>query len=701
MSIKQRLVFMIMSMLIGMFVIAGVLSWSMNDLRIGGKLYNQIVSDKDLLADILPPPEYVLESYLTVYQLLDSEQTDKSALWKTMDRLKSEYETRKQFWATQSLPEDLSHALANSQKEADQFYRFVEQYRQHQSDQEGAVFVTQIQQSYAAHRAAIDVLVNASNAHFEAVSAESEKSLSLDVWVIVSVLIGVFVFSVFQGWATLKRIMTPVQQIQQVVARVSDGDFSARAPISGQDELSQLGRSFNALLDNVHASFSQSIDVSASFANGLFGHRMSESLPGDMGKLAATLNHSFDQAEKSVGVVISAMSALRSGLLLTEWNGNNRSSQFQGAWRDAVLDGERALQTRETVFMAVIHVMESAAKGDFSQRAEVNAAGLFGRAVKAINETMVTLEAVISEINRVTAAQSQGDLSTSVMVKADGQLNIMKDSINHSMMRMRSVVQQIANSAHVVGDVASQVSQGAHDLSDRVQEQASALEETTATIHEMSHAVQSNASNAHSASQLVGEMKTKAEAGVDVMKQTISAMSAISESSHRIADIVSLIDGIAFQTNLLALNAAVEAARAGEHGRGFAVVAGEVRALAQKSSDAAKDIRDLIQDSVNRVDMGTALADQSGEMLQAIQQEIMQFSDSIGQIAAASAEQTQGINQVNLAIANIDKATQENAVLVEETTAAAESMSSEANNLRQQVGVFRLSTNDTLYLNKN
>jgi methyl-accepting chemotaxis protein len=314
---------------------------------------------------------------------------------------------------------------------------------------------------------------------------------------------------------------------------------------------------------------------------------------------------------------------------------------------------------------------------------------------------MMQLESVISDINRVISAQSKGDLSMLVSVDAKGQLHAMKANVNHSVETLRGVVRNIASSAHVVGDVASQVSRGAHDLSGRVQAQASSLEQTTASIHEMSHAVQSNAQNARSASQLVSEMKSKAESSVGVMKQTISAMSAISESSHRIADIVSLIDGIAFQTNLLALNAAVEAARAGEHGRGFAVVAGEVRALAQKSSDAAKDIRGLIQDSVNRVDAGTALADQSGDMLQAIQQEIAQFSEAIAQIATASAEQTQGINQVNLAIANIDKATQENAALVEETTAAAESMSSEANNLRHQVGVFRLSNHSEICALKN
>ncbi len=690
MSIKDRLVLMIMGMLVGMFIIAGVLSWSMNDLRIGGDTYNKIISDKDLLADILPPPEYVLESYLTVYQLLDAEQTDKSVLWKTMDRLKSEYETRKQFWLTQSLPDNLQLALTQSQQDVDAFYRFVQEYKLHQNDEMTTAIISKIQQSYMAHRTAIDTLVSLSNAHFEAVSAAAENSLSRDVWIVVIALAIVILFSLVQGIATLKRIMHPLQQIQAVIAQVREGDFSVRSAVSGKDELSTLGRSVNALLENLQSSFNQSIELSASFASGIFGHRMSENLPGDMGKLATNLNHSFVQAEASMQMVGSILNAVKMGILFEHWSGKGHYAHLKGVWHSAVADGEQALKNREGVLHAILVVMIAAADGDFSKRTNFDANGLFKELADTIDCTMAQLESVIADINRVILAQSKGDLSMTISADTKGQLQSMKDSINHSITHMRGVVHQIASSSHVVGDVAVQVSQSAHDLSARVQAQAAALEETTASIHEMSHAVKSNADNARSASQLVSDMQTKAEMGVDVMKQTINAMSAISESSHRIADIVSIIDSIAFQTNLLALNAAVEAARAGEHGRGFAVVASEVRALAQKSSDAAKDIRGLIQDSVGRVDMGTMLADQSGVMLQSIQQEIAQFSGAIEQIACASAEQTQGIMQVNLAIASIDKATQENSALVQETTAAAESMSSEAASLRQQVSIFRL-----------
>jgi len=233
------------------------------------------------------------------------------------------------------------------------------------------------------------------------------------------------------------------------------------------------------------------------------------------------------------------------------------------------------------------------------------------------------------------------------------------------------------------------VSQGASDLSSRVQEQAAAIEETSATMTEMAAAIQTNTANAKKVADLAHQVKSQTGAGVQVMQQTITAMQAIRESSTQIADIVTLIDAIAFQTNLLALNAAVEAARAGEHGRGFAVVAGEVRALAQKSAEAAKDIKSLIADSVGRIETGTQLADKSGEMLSGITGSIEQVATMIEQIAEASAEQSQGIGQVHRAMSDIDRVTQENAALVEKTTNAAESLSCEANGLIENMAFFK------------
>jgi methyl-accepting chemotaxis protein len=328
--------------------------------------------------------------------------------------------------------------------------------------------------------------------------------------------------------------------------------------------------------------------------------------------------------------------------------------------------------------------------GDFNGRVQASAQGDLLSMKNNVNASMDNIARAIQAISDVVGAQAKGDLTKELPEGTfKGQLHDLKNAINFSSCKVKESVTQAIHASYIVYDAAEQVSQGSADLSGRVQEQAAALEQTSATMNEMASAVQANTSNAHKVAGLAQQVQSQAGAGVDVMQQTISAMQSIKASSGKIADIVTMIDGIAFQTNLLALNAAVEAARAGEHGRGFAVVAGEVRALAQKSADAAKDIKDLINDSVMRIEVGTQLADKSGEMLSGITGSIEQVANMISEIAKASSEQSQGIDQVHKAMSEIDRVTQENAALVEETTAAAESLSTEADHLKNNMEFFK------------
>ena len=229
------------------------------------------------------------------------------------------------------------------------------------------------------------------------------------------------------------------------------------------------------------------------------------------------------------------------------------------------------------------------------------------------------------------------------------------------------------------------------DLSDRVQRQAAAIEQSSATMEEFSAAVQNNAQNATEATELERVVESKAKQAAKVMTSTIEAMNVIQQSSQKISEIVTLIDGIAFQTNLLALNAAVEAARAGEHGRGFAVVAGEVRALAQKSAEAAKDIKGLINESVDRINQGTKLASESGEVINEIAVSIERATEMSAEISSASSEQSEGVLQLQKAISEIDEGTQQNAALVEQTSAAAESMREQSQVLSERMAFFKTS----------
>ncbi|APG04020.1 chemotaxis protein [Luteibacter rhizovicinus DSM 16549] len=265
-------------------------------------------------------------------------------------------------------------------------------------------------------------------------------------------------------------------------------------------------------------------------------------------------------------------------------------------------------------------------------------------------------------------------------------------SLLGALERMRgtlsSIVSEVQQGAHVVATTSAEIARGNDDLSQRTQEQASSLEETAASMEEMTATVKQNAENATAADRLSRHARSEAEKGGDVVGEAMAAMREIGDSSRRIGDIVGLIDEIAFQTNLLALNAAVEAARAGEQGRGFAVVAAEVRRLAQSSAAASREIKGLIAESGERVEIGAALVEQSSGALRDIVASVKKVTDIVAEIAAASAEQSAGVDQVNLAIAQIDQVTQENAALVEEAAAAAKSMQDQAHSLSDQVAFF-------------
>ena len=307
--------------------------------------------------------------------------------------------------------------------------------------------------------------------------------------------------------------------------------------------------------------------------------------------------------------------------------------------------------------------------------------------------SFITLRAITRPLDtavKLARAVAEGDLTQRIDVHSTNEIGQLMQALKDMNDSLVKVVSQVRTGTDTVATASGQIAAGNLDLSSRTEEQASSLEETASSMEELTSTVKQNAENARQANQLVVATADVAVRGGQVVGQVVDTMSSIEESSRKIADIISVIDGIAFQTNILALNAAVEAARAGEQGRGFAVVAAEVRNLAQRSAGAAKEIKGLIEDSVGKVDAGGKLVDEAGKTMDEIVISVKRVTDIMSEIAAASQEQSTGIEQVNQAIGQMDDVTQQNAALVEEAAAAAESMQDQAAKLAAAVGVFKL-----------
>lgn len=339
----------------------------------------------------------------------------------------------------------------------------------------------------------------------------------------------------------------------------------------------------------------------------------------------------------------------------------------------------------------VAGIVGGAARGDFTQRVTVDGKnGFFLRLATDLNTLMQTSQIGLDDVVHVLSAMADGDLTKNITADYEGTFGQLKDDANQTVARLRDIIGQIREATDAINTAAKEIASGNQDLSSRTEEQASSLEETASSMEQLTSTVRHNADNARQANELAGNAQQVAIKGGEMVAQVVNTMTAIQQSSSRIADIIGVIDGIAFQTNILALNAAVEAARAGEQGRGFAVVATEVRNLAKRSADAAKEIKGLISDSVDKVEAGNRQVDQAGRTMEDIVSSIKQVTKIMGDISEASREQSAGIEQVSLAVTQMDEVTQQNAALVEQAAAAAESLEEQAHNLARAVSIFKV-----------
>lgn len=498
-----------------------------------------------------------------------------------------------------------------------------------------------------------------------------------------AIVIGLALLTLLSSALVTRKVVRSVAMLKSAITKVNESsDLSLRSHYVGKDEIGEISSDFNHLMTNLQTAITDTNSVVNAIAEGDFNKRIIATLSGDLQDLKNGVNGSAESVEFMMAELCGVMKALNDG-------------QFDIKMDERVPDEFRhmvdsSMQNLHNTTSGIVDVMESMKQGQYDQRINIAAKGDLNLLKEGVNHSIESLDGAIKDINHVVIAQANGDLTQSITSTYPGQLKVLTEAVNATASKLKQVIEQVNLTAHTVGATAESVSHGAADLSEQIQKQAAALEESSASMEEMNSTVQNSTENSSQAYHAIKEVKMKAEDGGAVMQQTISAMAEIQESSHKISEIVTIIDGIAFQTNLLALNAAVEAARAGESGRGFAVVAGEVRSLAQKSADAARDIKSLIDESVTRIDHGTQLASESGDVLNTITDSVQSVTDMIDHITNASTEQAQGITQVHHAISQIDQATQQNAILVQETSESTNNMQQQADRLKENISFFKV-----------
>ena len=807
---------LLMAFMVCGFAIAGVIGdRAFNRVLVNGPVYVDIVSNKDLVADILPPPAYLLESWQVALEMAAIKDQPLQPLVEKSNQLAIDFATRAKYW-DETITDPKMHEVMKTQLQpsGEAFLRirdsvFIPAVRSGNADAIDAALV-ELKTAYEKHRNAVDIVVSMATEQSKGIEARVNAEiptarttvLALVLIALSCTLVGIFFVvthmirqlggepneinraarrvatgdlefviplatndrssamaamssmqdkikllvsdaamlsqaavdgrlstradanrhqgdfrKVISGVnATLDSVIGPLHVAANYVDRISKGDIPARITNTYNGDFNTIKNNLNACIDAVNKVAADAAMLSQAAVEGRLETRADATQhQGDFRKIVDGVNHTLDAVISPLNVAAGYVDNFAKGVIPA-----NITDSYNGDFNiiktnlNACIDGLSLL-------VADANMLATAAQeGKLDARADATKhRGDYRKVVEGVNATLdavmlknaadavekshaaQVLESAVAETQDIIEGAKAGDLTGRVSLQGKtGAIASLCDGVNALLDKMTEVIMQVREAGETINTAASEISTGNNDLSNRTEQQASSLEETASSMEELASTVKQNAENAKQANQLAATASSVAVKGGTVVNEVITTMVDINASSRKIEDIISVIDGIAFQTNILALNAAVEAARAGEQGRGFAVVAGEVRNLAQRSAGAAKEIKQLISDSVAKVQNGTKLVEDAGKTMGEIVSSVQRVTDIMGEITAASVEQSAGIDQVNHAITSMDEVTQQNAALVEEAAAAAESLVEQAVSLMETVSVFKLNGGASFTANK-
>ncbi|MGE4499192.1 MAG: methyl-accepting chemotaxis protein [Hydrogenovibrio sp.] len=477
-----------------------------------------------------------------------------------------------------------------------------------------------------------------------------------------AILAFLIAISIGVAYWVFNAINRPLKEMSSIMQRVSnDGDLSQTISIRGNDEIGRISADFNHHIQFLANTIEEIQSVMANVARG--------------------------------NTDVSIHTEMKGVFDVQTING------LEGRFKHILENTESVVNSLKLSFEEINLVMSEMSTGKFDRRISIDVKGEFEKLEHNINQSLDSVEEAITHISEALSRQASGNYDPKSDIQLTGDLKRLDSALHTTCDKVGTTILQINHSAESVSRMSEELAQSAMAFSEKTQNQAATLEETSASTEEITATVRQNTDSARNANALARQAQEKAHKGAQINEVAVQSMDQITESSNQIADIITLIDSIAFQTNLLALNAAVEAARAGEHGRGFAVVAGEVRNLAQKSADAARQIKTLIEDSVQKIHEGADYVNQSKESLSEINEVITKVTSIISEITTSSEEQAKAVEHINQAIVSLDKDTQQNALIVEQTAQNAQQMKEAAYQMSRQVDFFKVSGDSMTRLN--